>query len=221
MRDLVDAVERVQLVQPIIVIGGGGHAKVCIETLVAEGRFRPHICLDRTISEEYISGVPTATEESYLQTISNNERVFAFVAIGDNFLREKLALKFGQRGFSFPSAVHPRAFVSPSARVGAGVLIMPGAVVNAEAQIDDFAIINTNAVVEHDCIVGRCAHVAPGAVLTGGVTVGDHAFFGAGAVARQHVIIGACSIVGAGSVVVSNIPEEATYAGVPARRLNL
>ena len=57
--------------------------------------------------------------------------------------------------------------VSPSVQLGAGVLLMPGAVVNAHASIGAGAVVNTNAAVDYEVSVGSFAHVAVGSV-TGG-----------------------------------------------------
>ena len=51
-------------------------------------------------------------------------------------------------------------------------------------------IVNTGAIVEHDCYVGDHVHIASGAVLAGGVVVGEGAHVGASASVRQGVRIG-------------------------------
>lgn len=102
---------------------------------------------------------------------------FAFVAIGDNKLRQLKSEQLIQLGFQLPAAIGPNATVSPSAVIGSGVAIFGGAVINADAAIGDFAIINTNASIDQDCIIGKAAHVAPGCVLAGCVRIGETAPF--------------------------------------------
>lgn len=80
-------------------------------------------------------------------------------------------------------------------------------------------IVNTRAIVEHDCLVENHAHIASGAVLCGNVSVGEGAHVGAGSVVRQGLRIGLRAVIGAGAAVVCNVPEEAVFAGVPARPL--
>jgi bifunctional N-acetylglucosamine-1-phosphate-uridyltransferase/glucosamine-1-phosphate-acetyltransferase GlmU-like protein len=81
------------------------------------------------------------------------------------------------------------------------------------------ALVNTGAIVEHDCELGEGAHIAPGAVLAGGVRIGAGAMVGAGAVIRPGVAVGAGAIIGAGAAVLADVPPGATVAGVPAQPL--
>jgi acetyltransferase-like isoleucine patch superfamily enzyme len=96
---------------------------------------------------------------------------------------------------------------------------MAGATVNAFTTIDEGVIINTNSVVEHDCVVREFAHICPGASIAGGCTIGALAWVGIGSSVRQGIIIGEASTLGAGSVVVKNIPAGVTAFGNPAKVL--
>ena len=122
-------------------------------------------------------------------------------------------------GFSFPPIVAPAALVNQEVTLGAGTVVLDGAVVNCSASCGDGCIINSNATVEHDCVLGMNVHVAPGAVLNGGVLVGDHCMIGAGAVVVQYRSIAAGTLIAAGATVIRDIDELGIYAGCPARRI--
>lgn len=81
-------------------------------------------------------------------------------------------------------------------------------------------ILNTSCCIEHDCVVGVCTHISPGASLAGGVQIGDASWIGIGASVRQQIHIGDNVVVGAGAAVVSDISDNMTVAGVPARVLD-
>ena len=68
--------------------------------------------------------------------------------------------------------------------------------INADAKIGDFAIINTNASVDHDRIIGKGIHVGPGCSLAGCVTIGDRSFLGAGTVVIPGLTIGEDCVTG-------------------------
>jgi len=78
-------------------------------------------------------------------------------------------------------------------------------------------IINSGAVVEHDCVVGDHVHVATGAHLAGAVRIGAGAHIGIGATVKQGIAIGANAVVGAGAVVVKDVLPDTLVVGVPAR----
>ena len=94
---------------------------------------------------------------------------------------------------------------------------MAGAVINASVKIGKHCIINTNAVVEHDCILEDYVHVSPSATISGHVKIEEGTHIGASAVVIPSIEIGRWVTVGAGAVVIKNIPDYAIVAGNPAK----
>jgi UDP-perosamine 4-acetyltransferase len=196
----------------VVVIGAGGHARVCVDALVHSG----HRVLGVRSSDPPIAGLELPWLGDDLALGGDGcERVF--VAIGDNSARERVARRAAAAGLALVVARGDGAVVSPTAVVAAGVLLAPNAVVNAAARIGEGAIVNTAAVVEHDCEVGEFAHLAPGSILGGGVRVGALALVGLGARVLPGVTVGERAIVGAGAVVVGDVAPGTTVKGVPAR----
>jgi UDP-perosamine 4-acetyltransferase len=209
----------VRAAEPVILLGAGGHAKVCIEVFRAQGLLDPVGCIDPNAQADHVLGVSVYPDETSLPLFLAKGVRWGFVAIGQNALRAKLGADVRALGFRLANAISPRACISPSATLGQGILVMPGAVINAEAHIGDFCIVNSNAVVEHDCRVGIGCHVAPGVVLGGRVQLEDGAFVGTGASVTPNRVIGRDAIIGAGAAVVSNVAGGATVVGVPARQM--
>jgi sugar O-acyltransferase (sialic acid O-acetyltransferase NeuD family) len=209
----------------LVLLGGGGHAKVlldCLEQLHpgwAVAVLDPDTALHgtrllgaRVLGGDDLAG-PLAEANSGLR--------FA-VGVGaarSTALRTRLFENALEAGLRPLSLVHPTACVSRWAVIEEGAQILAGAIVNAGARVGANTIINTGAIIEHDCIVGRNAHVATGACLAGAVRVGDGAMIGIGAVVRQGQSIGATAMVGAGAVVVGDIAPGTLVAGIPARPL--
>ena len=201
---------------PLICVGSGGHAKVVIEIARAIGTYEVVGCTD-PINREPVLGVPVIGDDGQLESLWEQGFRQAFVALGSNSLRLKLGRRLRSIGFQMPALVHPAATISPTARLGEGVAVMAGVVVNAEAVVGEFAILNTNCSVDHDCVVGDGAHVGPRSVLAGSVRLGEGVFLGAGAVVIPGIEVGAHTTVGAGGVVVSHLGQNVIAVGVPAR----
>lgn len=199
----------------IVVIGAGGHAKVCIEILRAMGH-AVALCVGASDSGTHCLGVPVVQGDETLARLRAEGYERAFVAIGSNQGRDRLVRTARQHGFQLVNAISPAALISPSALIGHGVAIMAGAVINAQAVIEDGAIVNTGATVDHDCHIGYCSHVAPQCGLAGAVRVGELAFLGIGCKVIPSVSIGARATVGAGGVVICDIDADEVAVGVPA-----
>ncbi|HEY4326926.1 MAG TPA: acetyltransferase [Mucilaginibacter sp.] len=199
-----------------VIFGYSGHAYVVIEMLIAN-----HYTVVGYFDNEQKDEDPY--QLNYLgnendNTFSENMKgADVFVGIGNNGIRADVFRKLKRMGAISPSIAHQRSFVSTSAEIGSGTVIMPGVVVNARAKIGEAVICNSSCVIEHECIIGDYVHIAPGAILAGNVTVGDGSFVGANSVIKPGIKIGAGVTIGAGSVVTKNIADGLTVYGNPAK----
>lgn len=171
--------------EDIILIGFGGHAKSvadCIErqkeyriigyTELAEVRSKyPYLGTDYVLKDYYKKGVRNvAICQGYL---------------GKGNIRERIYDLAKEIGFSLPVIVDPSSIVSETAMIGEGTFIGKGAIINAGANVGKMCIINTKALIEHECVVGDFSHVAVGATICGQVEIGNRAFIGANATVIQ------------------------------------
>ncbi|HMQ31536.1 MAG TPA: acetyltransferase [Chloroflexaceae bacterium] len=207
---------------PLLLLGGGGHARVLIEAVQALGTYTIVGLLDPRpeLHNTRILGVPVLGGDERLQNVYAQGVRHALVALGSvgNAATRRRVYEHGRAaGFELVTLTHPRASVSPTATLGAGATVLNGAVVGTYVSLGENVIVNTGAVVEHDSVVGDHVHVATRACLAGGVSVGALAHIGANAVVREGVRIGEGAVVGAGAAVVGDVPAWTTVVGVPAR----
>ena len=205
----------------IIVIGGGGHAKVLMSVLQKAGW---NITGYTDIKEgQAVLGVPCLGGDHVLESMLDDYSKYnAVIGVGKiDYSNKRLVLqdRFEELGFHFPVIISPDSIVNSDVLPGAGTVVFDGAVINSGTRTGRACIINTNCTVEHDCILGNNVHIAPGAVLCGGSIIGDNCMIGAGAVVIQKAHISAGCLVGAGAVVVGSLSEAGTYVGNPAYRL--
>lgn len=207
--------------QKIIVLGGGGHAKVLIDLIKIKGNLEIVGILDTQLEKgTKVLDVPVLGKDNILADIFNNGVNTACIGIGgikDNNIRSRLFDTTKNIGFEIPSLIHPNSFISRESTVAEGVQVMAGAVIQTNSFIDENSIINTGSTIDHDCVVGKNTHICPGVVIGGGATIGDASFIGAGSTIIQGVKIGNNSVVGAGAVVTNDVSDGLRVKGVPAK----
>jgi acetyltransferase EpsM len=140
------------------------------------------------------------------------------IGIGVNKNRKRVAESWM---VEYLTAVHPKSAVSKRATLGAGTVVMAGAVVNIGSVVGQHVIVNTGACVDHECHLGDYVHVAPNATLCGNVTAGEGAYIGAGSVVIQGITLGKWCTIGAGAVVREDVPDGAVVVGNPARIIRI
>jgi len=200
----------------LAILGASGHGKVVADAAECCG-WDSVVFFDDAWPERARNGVWRVAGRTVdlLESLGNFDGVV--VAIGNNAIRYAKMDLLRKAGGVLPTIIHPSAVVSRYAALGEGSVVFAGAVVNVDAKVGCGAILNTGCSIDHDCVLGDAVHVSPGARLAGGVCVGDLSWVGIGASVRQLVRIGARAMVGAGAAVVSDLPDDVTAMGVPAR----
>ena len=112
-------------------------------------------------------------------------------------------------GFAFPALRHPRATIESSARVADGVQIFANAYVGSSVNLHEKCMINTGAIVSHDCEIGAFTHIAPGAMLAGMLTVGEKSLVGMGVTTAIGIKIGRGARIGNGAILLADVPDRA------------
>lgn len=208
----------------ILLIGGGGHCKSVLDSLLESDEYSQIGIIDTKQSMgNAVMGIPVIGCDDDIKDLFDQGYRHAFItlgSIGSPFLRVRLHDMLNEIGFEMPSIMDTTACISKNASLESGVFVGKRAVINAGALIKKCAIINTGAIIEHDCLIGEFAHIAPGAVIGGGVKIGQRTHIGSNTAVRQQIKIGEDSIIGMGSVVTKDIGDNVTAYGNPAREIN-
>jgi len=202
----------------IAIIGAGGHGKVAALIASEQGW---HVSFFDDAYPRFIKcGHWNVVGDLASLIVSENEYDVVFVAIGDNYIREKIQVTLSEAGFDIATLVSAQATVSQFVTIGKGVLVVANACLNIGCSINDGAIINTGANIDHDCVIGAYSHVSPGVNLAGGVQIGERTWIGIGTSVIQNRKIKENVIIGAGSVVINDIEKGVIAFGCPARIKN-
>ena len=164
----------------VIVIGAGGHGRSVAEAVLLLGRDElVGFVDDGADANAKVWTYPILGRTDSLHTLREHADAVV-VAIGNNGVREKLHVRVREAGFELLSVIHPTAFVSPTATLGAGCAVMAGAVVGTEAQLGEGVIVNCGATVDHHCRVDAFGHLGVNACMAGGSVLGHRAWMQAG-----------------------------------------
>jgi len=206
----------------IILVGGGGHCKSCIDVIESENRFNIKGIID--LPDEF-----GKTTLGY-KVIGNDDDLPALAKKGFSFLitlghmgkperRKELFKIIEDNAGKLPTIRSPRSHISKHATIGKGTIIMHHAIVNTDVKIGDNCIINSKALIEHDVRIGNNCHISTNANINGNCMIEDDCFIGSGSTIKNGLKITEGSFVGVGSVVIKPILEKGLYYGNPARKI--
>ena len=172
----------------IILIGGGGHCKSCIDVIEQEGRFKIAGIVDvsEKLHQEILGYEIIATDDDLPGLVNEYENFLITLGqIKNPEKRIRIFQTLKESGVKLPVIISPLAYVSRHAKIEEGTIVMHYALVNAGAKIGKNCIINTRALIEHDAFIGDHCHIATGAVINGGVKVGPGTFSAAMLLAKN------------------------------------
>jgi len=208
----------------ILLVGGGGHCKSCIDVIEVQAKFN-------------IIGIVDKKEKPHqkildYEIIAGDTELPKFVREKDNFLitigqiknsdrRKELFTFLKGLKSKFPVIVSPSAYVSERAFVDEGTIVMHRAFINANAYVGKNCIINTGTIIEHDAKIGDHCHISTGSIINGECNIGEGTFVGSNSVIANNVDIAKEVVIGAGSVVVKSIEKSGVYVGIPAREVSV
>ena len=186
----------------IIIIGSGGHAKACLDVLLSEKKFEFKGFIDNEIKNKNILG----TDDDLKKIFKKIKYVMIGIGqIKSPIYRLRIFRKLKKIGFLLPVIRSSFSYVSKSAKIEEGTVIMHGAIINANAKIGKNTIINSKALIEHDAIIGDNCHISTNSTVNGGSIVGDNTFVGSRAVITNNIRIGKSKFIKAGSLIKKNI----------------
>lgn len=200
----------------LILIGAGGHARSCIDTIEQEGIYKIAglIGLPEEVGKKLLGYEVIASDKDLIDL--GKQYQLALITVGQIHTPEQRIRLFAHAhhaGFNFPTVIAPTAYTSPRSKIGVGTIVMHGAIINAGVRVGSNCIINSNSLIEHDASIENHCHISTGAILNGNTTIGLGSFIGSGAVIKEGVSVGTNSFVGMGLMVRDNLANNEKYLG--------
>ena len=185
----------------LIIIGGGGHAKSCLDVVLLSQKYQTIgiIDLEEKKGTKLLGIEIQLMDKDYGQLVSEGyEFLIGIGQIKSPKRRIEIYEELKILGAKFATVVSPRAYVSPFAQIGEGTIVMHDVVVNANARVGDNCILNSRSLVEHDALIGDHCHLAPGSIVNGEVKFGRGSFLGSLSAVEQTADISEYSVLSAG-----------------------
>ena len=198
---------------PLYLYGSGGHATSVLASML-EDCLEISGIIDNFPNQQRILGHSISTN------LFEIPREAKFVlAIGDNFRRRNIARmileNFGDSALA--TYISKNSFVSKHASIGLGSVVMVGAYIGPNVKIGECVLVNTHAIIEHDCTIGTFSSFAPGSILAGQVEIGNLTGIGPNSFVESKVHVGDNCLLGANSYLRQNLSSNYVAFGSPAR----
>ncbi|MBN2483038.1 MAG: acetyltransferase [Candidatus Omnitrophica bacterium] len=208
--------------EEIILIGGGGHCKSCIDVIEKGEIFSIAGIVDvnEKVNLDVLGYKIFATDEELPGLVKEYD--FFLVTLGQIKIaepRKKIFSFLKGLGANLPVILSPRSSVAASSSIDEGTIVMHDVIVNSQTSIGKNCILNNKSCIEHDVHIGDHCHISTAAIINGNCTVDEGAFIGSNSVINNGVYIGKHVVIGAGSVVIHSIEEAGIYAGNPAEKI--
>jgi len=207
--------------ESIILIGGGGHCISCIDVLRASNKFEIIGILDTSDKVgTTIYGIEVIGTDDDITHLAGRYKNFLITVgqIKSSEKREGIFNKVISYKGNLPVIISPYAYVSHTASIGEGTIIMHNCLINAKAIIGSNCIINTGALIEHEAVIGDFCHISTQAVVNGQAVVGSKSFIGSNSVVANNITLPEGIIVAAGACILESPERTGTYIGNPARK---
>lgn len=202
---------------PLIIFGAGGHAVSVANVALSAGYEIKHF-VDKNKKGHDLLGYKIIGDIDQL----NNVEYFNFaIAVGDNAVRERIynELIAKKDNLRFPPLIHSSAVVSFFSEIKDGTVVMPKAIIGPNSKVGKFCLINTQASLDHDCVMFDYSSLAPASVTGGTVQIGVRSAVSIGAVIKHGLKIGSDSVVGANSYLNKDLPNNQVAYGTPAKQI--
>jgi len=138
-------------------------------------------------------------------------------AIGNNRQRATVVHRALALGWIPVTVIDPSVIVADGVVIGDGTYVGAGSILSPYSHIGNHVIINHHCSIGHDSTLEDYVQVSPGGRVSGSSTLKEGALLSSNAVLGPGKKIGRYSVLGACSFAMTDIPDQVTSIGIPAR----
>jgi sugar O-acyltransferase (sialic acid O-acetyltransferase NeuD family) len=146
------------------------------------------------------------------------------VCAGSGRTRRSIVARLLELGIGperYATVRHPTAAIPPACTIGTGSILLAHVTLTADVQLGRHVVAMPSVTLTHDDVVKDFATLCAGVSLGGGVRVGEAAYLGMNSSVREHLVVGHGSTLGMGAALITDLPDDETWVGVPAARVSV
>ena len=201
----------------IVIVGNGGFARETKWLLERINQVKEEWNFLGFIDEvDSFEGSRVIGNDAFI--LSVEKELHVALAIGNAAIRERIYEKYKKNSYlRYPNLIDPSVIMSSQVELGRGNIICAGNILTVNVKMGDFCIVNLDCTLGHDVVFDSFITIYPGVNVSGAVTIERCTEIGTGTKIIQGKKIGKNAVVGAGAVVITDIPDNCTAVGVPAK----
>ena len=210
------------MINKLAIIGSGDLGQLIAYHALNDRHAEEIVFFDDTVDKGTITeqGVVVGNIDSIHEMFNLNYFEKIIIAIGYKHFHARQIIFERLNGLiPFASIIHSSSYVDNSVRIGEGVVILPGCILDKGVCIGNNVLFNIGVTIAHDSKIMDHSFIAPNVSIAGFVIVKERCMLGINTIIIDNIKIEDDIITGGGTVVVKNISERGLYVGVPAKKI--
>lgn len=198
------------------IYGSGGSGCELCEIAEQQKLWRKIIFIDDTVEDGIYKGIERISFKHFCKKY-RIEKAEVIIAQGEPANKVELYYRVQEKGYSFANLIHPMSWVSPSAKLGQGIVVQANAYVSCDAIIEDNVHILQGCYIAHNCIVRKHCQISAHVVIGGYVEIGEKTYIGINASIKDRIKVETDVVIGMGATVIRDISSNLIVIGNPAK----